>query len=337
MNNNASRRLVVNIANITAVPQIYCVTPDRLSAALKKHEGVTDLAEFRIGTDYDDIDDIVESADILFTSLMGLTFPLKRLSAASKLKYVHYIGSGIDHLLPLDWMPAGAVMTKSLGAHMPVAAEYGLTTLLMLNNKMPWYVTNQRNHNWERKFISTVQGKTVAVIGVGAIGGAVAGLAKKLGFKVLGVRRSGEPHENVDEMFGPDALHKVLARADFVFLSAALTDTTHKLIGRKEFDIMKPGAGFSSISRGQVLDWDALRTKLSDGHLSGAIVNGYEAEPVPSDSPLWDTPNLLLTPHIGTQDDNNYIVRCLDILCNNIKRYVAGQPLLHQVQPDRGY
>src|SRR5262249_47463335 len=148
-------------------------------------------------------------------------------------------------------------------------------------------------------------------IGVGRIGGAVAEEAKRLGLKVLGVRRTGAPHQYVDEMVGPDRLATILPKADFVLVTTVMTPASRNLIGRRELGLVKAGAGVVALTR--VIDLEALAEKLNDGHLSGAVVNAFPAEPLPETSPLWDTQNLILTPHVGTQDEQQFVPKVLDI------------------------
>jgi len=184
---------------------------------------------------------------------------------------------------------------------------------------------------------TTVEGKTLAVIGVGHIGGGAAEQAKQLGMRVIGIRRTPRPHPAVDEMFGPRALHKVLARADIVLLNTALTSHTRFLMGRREFALMKPGAGFINMSRGGLVDPQALEEALRTGHLGGAMIDVSYPEPLPADASLWDAPNLIITPHVLSDDIEHYIPRTLDIFFDNIRRYIAGKPLRNVVDLKREY
>jgi len=138
-------------------------------------------------------------------------------------------------------------------------------------------------------------------------------------------------------MFGPRALHKVLARADIVLLNTALTSHTRFLMGRREFALMKPGAGFINMSRGGLVDPQALEEALRTGHLGGAMIDVSYPEPLPADASLWDAPNLIITPHVLSDDIEHYIPRTLDIFFDNIRRYIAGKPLRNVVDLEREY
>jgi phosphoglycerate dehydrogenase-like enzyme len=182
-----------------------------------------------------------------------------------------------------------------------------------------------------------VAGRTVAVIGVGSMGGAVAAQAKKLKLRVLGVRRSRRPHRHVDAMFAPSELGRVLAQADFVVVAAPLTSETRGLLGAKELDLMKPGAGLINMGRAAIVDYEALRERLSSGRLGGAVLDVTDPEPLPAESPLWRTPNLIITPHVSSDDAERYTPRTLDLLFRNMKRFLSGVPLRNRIDRSAGY
>jgi phosphoglycerate dehydrogenase-like enzyme len=192
-------------------------------------------------------------------------------------------------------------------------------------------VTHQRKHEWNRIFTPVVNGKTILLIGVGHIGGAAAEQAKALGLYVIGIRRSGKPHPHVDEMHGSDELHALLPRADIVMVTTALTSKTQHLIGAKEFALMKRRAAFINFSRGTVIDTSALRTALESGHLSDAMIDVTDPEPLPLDAALWDVPNLIITPRVINADPEQFVPRTLDIFFGNVRRHISGEPLTNVV------
>jgi phosphoglycerate dehydrogenase-like enzyme len=154
---------------------------------------------------------------------------------------------------------------------------------------------------------------------------------KTLGLKVLGVRRG------VDWMVGPEMLHAVLAEADFVHVTLPLTPETTGLIDAAALDAMKPGAGLVNFGRGPVIDHEALTERLQSGHLSGAVLDVHDQEPLPETSPLWDVPNLIPTPHVSSDDDVSYIPLTLDLVFDNLARLRDGRPLRNRVRPRLGY
>lgn len=163
----------------------------------------------------------VKRADQVYTRAMRTAHVLfgwrfDRVDLAEKaphLRWVHSHGAGINHLMPLDWLPPGAVLTNSRGVHGEKADEYAFMAILMLNNRMPRIMNNQSRTRWEQPFSSSATGKTLLVVGVGHIGGGAAKWAKRFGMTVLGIRRTGRPHRHVDEMHVPAALPKLLRRA----------------------------------------------------------------------------------------------------------------------------
>ena len=147
---------------------------------------------------------------------------------------------------------------------------------------------------------------------------------------VIGVRRTPRGNRYVDEMHATGALSKLLPRADFVLVAAPLTDQTDGLLGKRELDLLKPGAGLVNYSRARLVDYDHLRRKLSKGEMS-AVLDVFDPEPLPRSSPLWRTPNLIITPHCGSDDTGYYTPRTLDIIFDNVRRYLDGKRLRNVV------
>ena len=334
MSVSATPPFVVHIENSRSLKPVFIVHEHQYQAALDRHPDIARVIRTTWGYDAENYDASMKDAD----ALVSYRFPRENLrSRAPKLKWIQVLGAGVDYLLPLDWVPQGLTLTTNWGAHVPKASQSALMAILMINSRIPTLVTEQRRHEWNRIFTSTVEGKTLLVIGVGHIGGGAAEQAKKLGMHVIGIRRSGGPHPAVDEMFEPDALHDLLPRADIVLMNTALTSKTRFLMGRKEFALMKTGAGFINMSRGGLVDPQALEETLRTGHLGGAMIDVTYPEPLPADSILWDAPNLIITPHVLSDDIEQYIPRTLDIFFDNIRRHLSGQPLRNVVDLEREY
>jgi phosphoglycerate dehydrogenase-like enzyme len=175
------------------------------------------------------------------------------------------------------------------------------------------------------------------MVGVGRIGAEAARLARRLGMRVLGVRRSGKAHPSVHRMFKPARLREAFRQADFVVVTAPLTPETRGLIGAKELDALPKHAGLVNLGRGAVVDYDALMGKLWRKELSGAVLDVFPEEPLPPESPLWSTPNVILSPHCAVDDGRVYAERCIEIFLDNLRRYLAGRPLRNVVDPKLGY
>ena len=210
------------------------------------------------------------------------------------------------------------------------AVEYAATAVLMLNNRIPELVTHQHARRWRQCFNSNIGAKTLLIIGVGRIGAGIARWAKSMDMRVIGVRLSGKPRRYVDEMYQPRDLPKLLKRADFVLVAAPLTRESHHLIGKRELALMKPGAGLVNYSRALVVDYEALREKCAGGEMS-AVIDVFDPEPLPRSSKLWLTPNLIITPHCGSDDSNYYAARTLDLVLDNAARFLAGKRLRNNI------
>lgn len=327
------RRVRLHVDNCRKYDQVFWVTPERYEAAAKRHPALARRVDATIGWDLEGFDEAMKAAEIL----VGWEFDRRDLAArAPRLRWIHLTGAGIEHVLPLTWLPPGVVLTNNSGVHAPKAADFAATAILMLNNRIPFHVTNQRRARWEQRFNGPVTGKTLVIVGVGAMGGAAARAAKALGMRVLGLRRSRRPHPSVDRMFGPEALDRVLPRADFVLVTTPLTSQTRGLVGRKQLDLLKPGAGLINMGRAGVVDYAALADKLTRGEIGGAVLDVFDPEPLPANSFLWATPNLIMTPHVSS-DAPNYADRTLDLFFRNLRRHLAGQPLQNVVDPALEY
>ena len=250
---------------------------------------------------------------------------------------IHITGAGVEHLCPMDWVPEGVTVVNNRGAHADKAGEYGLMSVLMLHNHLPAIIGNQQRAHWESLFSTPIAGKTLLVIGVGSIGAAVAHRCRSLGMRVLGLTRHGRPLDAVDEMHATERLDELLPQADFVFVAVPVTPETHNLLDARRQGLMKPGAGLVNVGRAATVDYDALSDNLRSGHLSGAVLDVFDPEPLPADSPLWRVPNLIATPHVSADDGDSYVPLTLDLVFRNLERLLEGRPLQNVVRPELGY
>lgn len=331
---DSGKRFKVHIENSRKMMPVFIVRPDQYEPALERHPGVAAQIETSWGWDGENFEAEVNDADAIIT----YRFPKDNLTqTAPNLKMLQILGAGVDYLLPLDWLPEGVMMLTNSGAHVPKAAQSALMLLLMANAQLPQLATSQRNRQWNRIFTSTLEGKTLLILGVGQIGGGAAEYAKGFGMRVLGIRRSKQPHPAIDEMHGPEDLASLLPKADIVLLNTALTPETHFLMGEAELALMKKGASLINMSRGGLIDPTALDAALRSEHLGGAIVDVTYPEPPGEDWPYWDTPNLIITPHVLSDDIDNYVPRTLDLFFDNVANYLAGRPLTNVVDRWRNY
>jgi phosphoglycerate dehydrogenase-like enzyme len=324
----------VHIENARSLMPVFIVRPDQYEPALARYPDVARCVTTSWGYDGENYRDPAAEADAMIT----YRFPNDTLKTdAPKLKLLQVLGAGVDYLLPLDWVPSGVTVLTNSGAHVPKAAQSALMALLMINAQLPELVTSHRQRRWNRIFTTTLDGKTLLIVGVGQIGGGAAEHAKAFGMKVIGTRRSNVAHPAVDEMHRPEALHSLLPRADIVLVNTALTSQTRFMFGEKEFSLMRKGSGFINMSRGGLVDHAALDKALRGGHLSGAVIDVTYPEPPPADWPYWETPNLIITPHVLSDDIDAYVPRTLDIFFGNLRRYFAGEALTNVVDLGREY
>jgi phosphoglycerate dehydrogenase-like enzyme len=331
--NKPSQKPRVHVTHSSSIVESQLVTPARIRAAAKKFPGLLSRVEFVYGDDPASLEASLPSTDAL---LLSGNIDLSRLKArAPKLRWIQSCSAGVEKVAPV--IPDDVTLTNASGVHGPRGGEYGMTAVLMLNSRVPSFVTNQQAARWEQIHTTPLKGKTLVLLGVGAIGGEVARLAKRFGMRVLGVTRGGKPHKWIDRMFRPKQCGQVLPKADFVLSTLPLTPETDGLVGRAELDLLPRHAGIVNLGRGRVMDYDALMEKLRKGELSGAVLDVFYEEPLPANSPLWSTPNLIMSPHCAVDDESVYVERCLDIFFDNLKRFFAGRPLNNVVDTRLGY
>jgi len=328
-----TRRVHLHIDNDTALGEVFEVTPARVKAALARFPALAGRLRITLENDGHRLDEHLRSADVLY----GWNFDRTDLARrAPRLRWIHASGAGINHFLPLDWLPPGVVFTNNRGVHGERAHEYAIMAILMLNNRIPEMVTNQRQGKWQQYFNSGIAGKTLLIVGVGSVGSGIAAKAKAFGMHVVGIRRTGRARRHVDEMHTPDALRTLLPRADFVVVATPATSRTFRMLGKPEIGLMKKGAGLLNYSRAALVDYDALRVRLERRELS-AVLDVFDPEPLPADSPLWKTPNLIITTHSSSDDTDQYTPKTLDLVFSQMERFMAGRKLANTVSRELEY
>ena len=262
--------------------------------------------------------------------------PLRPLNAP-KLKMIFMTSAGLEKLAPFDWLPEGVTLLNNRGTHAVKAGEFGIMALLMLASRIPAIVSAQREGTWRPIHGSVLGGRTVVVVGLGALGGSTAAHAAAFGMRVIGVRNTPGPHEACAQVVGMDGLDAVLPEAEFLFLAPPLTDRTRGLLSRERIARLPKGAGVVNIGRGGLVDQDALLDALDAEHLSGAVLDVFTPEPVPDGHRLWTTKNLVMTPHVSADDPATYNDRTLDIFFDNLRALRDGRALPNRFDPARGY
>ncbi len=257
-------------------------------------------------------------------------------TSATKLRLIQVGGAGVDNLLPAAGLAESVVVTNASGSHEPEMAEFAIANMFALAYRLPDYVDQQRAKVWKQRMPRALEGSTMCVVGLGTIGQSIARRAKALGMHVTGVRRSGDPVDGIDTVVTMDDRLEAIRGANVLVVVAPLTDETRGLIGADELAALAPRATIVDVSRGGVSDIDAVVEALGSGQLSGAAVDVFEPEPLPDTSPLWDVPNLLLTPH-AAGNSRSYVSRWAQTLASNIEALEAGRPLANVVDQSLGY
>jgi D-2-hydroxyacid dehydrogenase (NADP+) len=255
-------------------------------------------------------------------------FALSILKATS-LKWLHTFSAGVDSPFFVQLMERGVRLTNSSGATAsPIAQTTVLYMLALSRNVRAWF-QHQEKHEWARQEFAELDGARLAVLGMGPIGIEIARLGVALNMKVEAIRRTPTGSEPCPT-FSFDQLSRVLANADWVAVALPLTNDTRQIFDAKTFAIMKPGAHFINVGRGELVDEDALIMALQSGHLAGAALDVFATEPLPPDSPLWNMDNVIITPHSSSASAQSGL-RSEDIFVKNFARYVAGESLLNEV------
>ena len=258
---------------------------------------------------------------------------------APHLRWIQLTSAGADRLLSSGFIESGIAVTTVSGLHATPIGEYVLCVMLMFAKGAPGFLRAQSRHEWLRYMPRELRGATVGIVGMGHIGEEVARLAKAFGCRVVATRRSvtaATSDELADELLPPAQLTRLLERSDYVVLAVPLTPETRGMIGAAELRAMKADAVLVNIARGPVVDEPALVDALREHRIAGAALDVFEREPLPEDSPLWDLDNVVISPHVsgGTEIYNQ---RAVDIFADNLRRYLAGEPLRNVVDPARGY
>ena len=314
--------------------EVFTIDGERFAAALENFPDLADRVEPFFDWDEDNFRSSMARADILLT----WNLPTEDLAQrAPNLRWIHCIGAGVEHLLPLDWLPADVELTNNKGVHSDKAGEYGLMAALMLHNHVPAIVTNQRNRVYDSLYSTPIAGRTIVVVGTGSLGGAVIRKLAPLGPTLIGVNRRGGPVEGCTGVVPVGEIDTVLPHADILYLAMPDTPETHGLMDRRRLDVLKPTCGVVNIGRQSAMDYDALCDKLEAGELAGAVLDVFTPEPIERGSRLWSTPNLVITPHVSADDGDSYVPLTLDLFFRNLQRFVNGTGLVNRVSREFGY
>lgn len=288
-------------------------TVDELALAITNLDEDIDLIR---ANSYDESRDRIQNAEIVITR----NLPDDLLSEASALQWIQALNAGVDHYNVNQIRERDIVLTNASGVHAIPAAEQALGYMLQFERNLVRGLRQQRRKEWRHFGGGELHNSTLGIVGVGEIGGRVAELGSAFDMTTLGLRRTpARGHSAVDEMYGIENLHEVLARSDYVVLACPLTDETRGLIGDREFESMKSDGVLINVARGAVVNEEELVTALKKGKIGGAALDVQSQEPLPEDSPLWTLSNVVITPHMAGSTPK-YLERCADIFVRNYER-----------------
>jgi phosphoglycerate dehydrogenase-like enzyme len=290
------------------------------------------------------------------------------LVRAPQLAWVHSATSGVEGALTPAALERGVVVTNARGVFSRPIAEYVLMMILSVSRRLPQLLELQQERTWQPLEGAELRDVTVGIVGLGSIGRAVGALATAFGCRVVAVRRSGRGGSGaapggapdtaaaedasvatadgrdersfgeamLDRVGGPDTLPELLGESDFIVLAAPLTPETESMINDETLAMVKPGAWLINVARGRLIDERALLRALREGPLGGAVLDTFRDEPLPPTSPFYDLDNVIVTPHTAWSS-GRVLDRSVELFCDNLRRFAAGEPLLNVVDPAAGY
>jgi phosphoglycerate dehydrogenase-like enzyme len=270
-----------------------------------------------------------------------LTFFLctrKMLDAAPELKWIQAISAGVDYMDLEEIRRRRILLTNGRGISSIHMAEFAIGAMISLTRGFHLMVRNQMQKKWDRALPSgEICGATVGIIGLGAIGAEVAKKASLMGMRVIGVRRTPDPLDYVEQVYPPEQMGPVFEQSDYIINLLPSTPDTQKLIDRRYFNLMKPTACFINIGRGQTVNEPDLIEALQNKKIKAMVGDVYETEPLPQDSPLWDMDNVMISPHVCGMSPR-YMARAMEIIDHNLDAYVRGRgEMMNVVDLAAGY
>jgi phosphoglycerate dehydrogenase-like enzyme len=271
----------------------------------------------------------VEEMDVLYT----WGFPAELLPRAQKLRWIQVMGAGVNAFLDAPFPPR-VVLTRVEDVYSPWMAEYTLGWLLWSTQQMETFRAAQRARHWEPMNPSPLHGRTMAVIGLGSIGRAIARAARAFGMRVIGMNRSGRRVPEVERVYRRAGFREMLHASDYIVLALPLTPETRGLVGEAELRAMRPGGWLVNVGRGGLIQEEALVRALHERWIGGAVLDVFSDEPLPTEHPFWAMPNVVVTPHISGPNVPEEIA---PIFNDNLHRYLQGRALRGRVDIRRGY
>ena len=273
-----------------------------------------------------------------FDAVIAPTLPWlpEALARLEHYGWIHFLSAGVEKIWDMPFSKDGVMLTKSSGVHGSPMSEFALGAMLYFAKSFDQFVEQSRARMWKRAWLDELEGQTVTILGMGHIGGAIAQRAKAFGMNVIGVQRTPRDTPHVDTMVGLEQLSEVLPETQYLVVCLPLTSETTGLVDHAMLGHLPAGAVLVDISRGGVVQESAVVDALERGHLRGAALDVFEQEPLAPESPLWNNPKVLLTPHVSGTNPR-YMEKAIEVFIANARRLVAGQPALTPVDTERRY
>jgi phosphoglycerate dehydrogenase-like enzyme len=271
-------------------------------------------------------------------AIVAWQIPAEVLARASRLRWIHTTAAGADGLIVPAVRERRVVLTSSVGIHTVGLPEHVMALVLAFARRLHVAIRQQAARRWDRAAVvgDEIQGKTLGILGLGAIGRAVAQRAAAFGMRVIGTRRTPVAVAHVERVLGPQATDEVLREADYLVIVLPLTPQTEGLIDARALRLMKRSAVLINVGRGKVVREADLIAALQEGTIAGAGLDVFEREPLPADSPLYGMENVIITPHTSGAS-RTYYDRAIPLFCENLRRFLDGRPMVNVVDPERGY
>ena len=261
------------------------------------------------------------------------------LPHAAKLRWIHSVSAGVEALLFPEMLAHPATLTNGRGAYKRSLAEFVIAGAMYFAKFMPRLLADQKAHKWEQFYMEELFGTTMGIVGYGEIGRACAEKAKAFGMKVLALRRRPELSSSdplVDRVYTHSGLHEMLAQCDYIVAAAPNAPGTLDLIGEAEFAVMKLNAVIINVGRGPVINEKAMIAALSSNKIRGAALDVFDVEPLPAGNPLFDLPNVLISPHSGDRVVG-WLETAVEVFLDNFARFEKGEELINVVDKKAGY
>lgn len=255
---------------------------------------------------------------------------------APKLRWVHSLSAGVENLTFPEIQASNTILTNSRGIHGIPVSEHVLGMMLAFTRGLTQFIRLQEQKKWDRVPVDEIHGKTIGIIGLGSIGREIAKKAKGLGMTVVATKRKMTTELFVDKLYKAEDLKEMLSISDFVVVALPLVPETENLIDFEHFAAMKPSAYFINIARGAVVRQADLETALAQKLISGAGIDVFEHEPLAETSPLWEMPNVIITPHVAAISPY-YLDRAIKLFADNLTRYIHGSEMFNIIDKQRGY